>query len=166
MDPIIYALPKTDNVIILDQKKFYFDQHPSPKLIKFGFNNIDYVINLVELMTRPEHRVGLNVDTERTDDLGLVGTASKYGITNFSPTFADIWEISALFGFLSKNQNIYMINDNNNIIQEISKLVAKNNVKWINHQTESKTGSKTKSHASLASPASLASLAIYRYSDI
>ncbi len=105
MEPIIYALPKIDNMINIGN--IYFETQPSPKLIKFGFNNISQIINLASLTENPNYRVGLNVDVERNDQASLHGIAGKYQIDKFNLDVGKIWEICALFGFVKSDKQIY-----------------------------------------------------------
>lgn len=107
MDPIIYAFAKPDKPMETSSLKFEFDNKPSPKLIKFGFNNIAEELDLLGLTSNPHYRAGLNFDFEREDEQSfVVRVESTWHVKNFNKTFAEFWEILTMFGLLENDQTI------------------------------------------------------------
>lgn len=152
MEPIIYALPKINDKIELNKSNFYFDENPSPKLIKYGFNNITDSLDLASIIAVPQHRAGLKFDFERRDANSITTRAStELGLKKFNQNFAEIWEILSLFGLLDKSQTI--ATNHPDILQNITKLYEQ--------ITSTKTNSTV---ADLKSKT--ASLVVYKYSDI
>ena len=105
-EPIIYALPKIDKKIEPKESSFYFDESPSPKLIKYGFNTITDTLDLSAITNIPQHRAGLNFDLERKDPDSIYGAVSRFKIKKFDQSFSEIWEILSLFSLLNKKQSI------------------------------------------------------------
>ena len=105
MEPIIYILPKIDQKNKPVESDFHFDKYPSPKLMKYGFNNIDDQIDLIHLTSVPQYKAGLEIDFDRID-----GVDKKY-LTKFpkniDTTFAEFWEILNLFSLLTTEKTIY-----------------------------------------------------------
>jgi hypothetical protein len=158
MEPIIYALPKSDEIIEPSNLNIYFDIHPSPKLIKFGFNNIDDQLNILALTTTPYYKAGLEFDFDRQDENSIGTKASAFFKSkNFGQTFGEFWEIFTLFGILATDQTIFSLR-NSEIIkdvvdsyQKISNHKEKYNILGGNFNAARKTK---------------ANLVVHKYSDI
>ena len=107
LKPIIYALPKIDKKIEPKESSFYFDEKPSPKLIKYGFNTLTDELDLSVITNIPQHKAGLNFDFEQTDPNGIYPkVSSRFKIKKFDQNFAEIWEILLLFSLLNTKQTI------------------------------------------------------------
>lgn len=108
MEPLVYAMPKYDQTIKPSELVIRFDDHASPKLIKYGFNNIGNQLDMVMLTSNPSYKVGLEFDFEQTDKYSIVDQAQQnFGIKNFDQTFGELWEIFTLFGLLDSDQTIF-----------------------------------------------------------
>jgi len=119
MEPIIYTLSdilknQTQETESESEKttkvelNFYFDNQPSPKLIKYGFNNINEQIDLIALTSVPYYKAGLNFNFEGNADKSISVKASNlFKTKKFNQDFAEFWEILNLFGIITTNQNIY-----------------------------------------------------------
>lgn len=156
MEPIIYTLPKTDKKFDLAKKDIVFDSQPSPKLIKYGFNNINNQFDLVSLSAVPHYRAGLNFDLERKDENSIsVKISQLLKVKNVDQNFAEFWEILNLFGMLETNQNIYTTHLEviKNIVDVYQKISGTKN----NFSVLGKIDSNSKGKASLI---------IHKYSDI
>lgn len=107
MEPIIYELPKCVDGIPLDESNIKLDTFPCPKLIKYGFNNVKENMNLINVISDPYYKDGLQFDFDRTDakSIGQEGK-KKFGVKNFDQTFAEFWELFNLFGLLNQKQTI------------------------------------------------------------
>ncbi|XWV26243.1 methyltransferase [Tupanvirus soda lake] len=113
MEPIIYALPKSDRNIEPSELNIYFDNHPNPKLIKYGFNNIGGQLNMVALTSVPYYKAGLEFDFDRKDENSISTKAMIFFKTkNFDQTFGEFWEIVTLFGLLRSDQTIFSLRNN------------------------------------------------------
>lgn len=129
MEPIIYLFPKSDKIIEPNEINIIFDDQPSPKLIKYGFNNINEQLDMIALTSIPYYRVGLSFDFQSTDENSIVTRASKLLKTNnFDQHFAEFWEILNIFGLLDKNQQIYTthVNSIKNITDIYKKMTNTN----------------------------------------
>jgi len=100
MQPVIYKLPTTENKIKL-KPVIETDIYPSPKLIKYGFNQLSDRINMVELTKNDHYRAGLNFDFTRADPIWK----ETFGI-KVDQDFCIFWEIMDLFGMLNLNQTV------------------------------------------------------------
>lgn len=108
MESLIYVLPKSEKQIDIKEFDIYFDEQPSPKLIKYGFNNINDELDLITLTSTPYYKVGLNFDFDRTDDNSINVKASTIFKTNkFDIDFAEFWEVLNIFEMLNLDQKIY-----------------------------------------------------------
>lgn len=122
METIIYALPK------LDLPKSYkinyqYDNYPSPKLIKYGFNSITNKLDLLSLTSNPHYKTGLEFDFDRNVD--SINNAMKvFGIGHFDKTFAEFWEILSLFNPIIGDQTI-ITSINKSLIDNIIDLLQK-----------------------------------------
>lgn len=117
MEPIIYIFPRQDKIIKINESDLHFDIYPSPKLIKYGFNDVNEKLNMVELTSVPYYRAGLDFDFERTDENSFNKNAQeifKIKNINYNLDFAEYWEIFVIFGFLKNNQTI-LTNDKKSI---------------------------------------------------
>lgn len=125
MEPIIYPLPK----ISIDNYQYVFDINPCPKLIKFGFNNINYKFDLVELTANQHYKNGLNFNFESSDSFGIVSKAKTIFNMEINETFAEFWELILLFQLFKNNQNIMTSHEKEikNIISSYSKLLNTSN---------------------------------------
>ena len=127
MEPINYVLPLTDKILEINPSEFKYDSNPSPKLIKYGFNNITEKLDLETITSIPQYRAGLNFDFESTDKNSIaIKLATLFKIKNIDPTLAEFWEILTIFGLLKTNQNIYTsnpktVNDIINVYQSLTK---------------------------------------------
>lgn len=104
MEPIIYAL-SLDNQL---QKNIdiHFDDNPNPKLIKYGFNNINEQIEILSITSNPHYKAGLNFDFDRTDENSIVTKISNtLNIKKVDSDFAEFWEILTIFK-LTENKSI------------------------------------------------------------
>lgn len=107
MEPIIYMLPFVNKPLEISKDKIHFDIYPSPKLIKYGLNNLIERLDLVSLTSVSYYKAGLHVDFSRTDAESfttLVG--KKLGTKKIDQTFAEFWEIITLFNLLEKDKDI------------------------------------------------------------
>lgn len=153
MDPIIYVIPKIDEIIELNTKNFRYGQKPSPRLLKYGFNNITEQLDLETITSVEQYRAGLNFDFENNNENSISTKLSiLFKVKNIDITFAEFWEILILFGLLKKDQNIYTsnaktMNDITNAYLNMSDTKNKYNI------TDSE---KTKSGISLV---------VYKYAD-
>jgi hypothetical protein len=155
METIIYTLPKTEKIIESTEINIFFDNQPSPKLMKYGFNNINEQLDMVALTAVTYYRVGLSFDFGSKDENSIVAKASTtLGTKNFDQHFAEFWEILNIFGLLNENQNIYTthIDTIKNITDTYDKLT---NTKHKFLISGGKIGKSTQ-----------ASLVINKYSDI
>ena len=107
MEPIIYTLGKPDRIIDNSELHFSFEETPSPKLIKYGFNNINETLNLGLITSNSFYKTGLLFDFDRDDKDSFYAKASiHFKNKNFDLTFAEFWEIIALFSLFNTNQTI------------------------------------------------------------
>src|SRR5579871_6593194 len=97
MQPIIYKLPTTENKITL-KPKLEFDSHPSPKLIKYGFNQLADKINIIELTKNDHYRTGLRIDFSRSDKNSITTIGKETFGIKIDQDFCIFWEIMNLFG--------------------------------------------------------------------
>ncbi|AGD92433.1 putative FtsJ-like methyltransferase [Megavirus lba] len=106
MNPIIFMVPAID-LIQIDDSNLIYDFQPSPKLIKYGFNNINEQLDIMSLTSNPYYRVGLNFDFERNDDQSITKIGSKFfNYDKFDKTYAELWEIISNFKLLDNNKSI------------------------------------------------------------
>lgn len=105
METIIYALPKLDisKSIKID---FQYDNYPSPKLIKYGFNSITNKLDLLTLMSNPHYKTGLEFDFDRNNNESIGEAKKAFGISHFDKNFAELWEILSLFNPITSDQTI------------------------------------------------------------
>src|SRR2546430_428677 len=82
--PIIYKFPKrTNKPIKLGETDFIMDTQPSPKLLKYGFNQTMENLDIVDLTSNPYYRAGLNFDFDRTDPQSIKEKVKKeFGSTD------------------------------------------------------------------------------------
>lgn len=137
MEPTIYIFPKIDQIIKPIETDFYFDKYPSPRLIKYGFNNFNDQIDLMYLTSIPQYKAGLEIDFEQIDKIDknyLAKFPKKIDIT-----FAEFWEILNLFNILSTDKIIYTTHTDT--IKEISNTYQKMTGQNIKHTiiTDKKT---------------------------
>lgn len=151
MEPIIYTLPKSDKILKIQQSDVYFDNQPNPKLIKYGFNNINERIDLMEITSVPNYRVLLGFDFDRDDEKSMLSKASKLFGTDIDLTFAEFWEILVLFDLLSSDQQI--ITSHPDTVQHLVNA----------YQKISDTNNK---YQIVKNPKKNVSLIVYKYSDI
>lgn len=110
MEPIIYKFIKPDKTIKIPESNFIFDTEPSPKLIKYGFNQSTEKMNVFSLIENPHYKNGLSINFDRTDKNSAKSKWEKIftlsdKILNLK-NFCTWWEILCLFGLLNKNQTI------------------------------------------------------------
>ncbi len=108
MEPIIYKFAKPDKAIKIPESNFIFDTEPSPKLIKYGFNQTTEKLDLITLFENPHYKNGLNFDFDRTDKTSIKEKCKNtFGskIENYEK-FCACWEILHLFKILNKNQTV------------------------------------------------------------
>jgi len=165
MEPIIYLLPISNKIIELNELDFHFENQPSPKLIKYGFNNMGEQLDLIALTSVPYYKAGLTIDFDRTDDLSIYARGKKiFDIENFDQTFSEFWEIMNLFGMLNTNQNI--LTNNIDTIKDI--VHAFSHITNSEHNfTFNKLNNKSKEKAAItATTTATATLVIHKYSTI
>ncbi len=161
MEPLIYALPhqpqtsgsrefiKSSNLTV------HFDDYPSPKLIKYGFNNIGNQLNMVTLTSVPSYKAGLEFDFDQIGENSFVESAQKnFSIKKFDQTFAEFWEILTLFNLLDHDQTIYSP-QYTSTVQDIVDTYQKITKNKFNIKVSGKTDSKTSFN-----------LVIYKYSNV
>lgn len=156
MELIIYRLytknDSTEKNISMD--KTILNDHPSPKLVKFGFNKTTDNFDIIGLTQNEHYRIGLKFDFDRSDKESIISVGKKvFNISNIDQNFCIFWEILNLFGMLSLNQNI--LTDIKNCISGIVSVFKK--------MTDSKVTSKV--HETVP-PKEKISLVIKKYSDI
>uniref|UniRef100_A0A6G6AC57 Divergent methyltransferase n=1 Tax=Borely moumouvirus TaxID=2712067 RepID=A0A6G6AC57_9VIRU len=106
MNPVIFMLP-TNDLVDIKESELVYDTQPSPKLIKYGFNNINEELDILSLTSNPYYRAGLNFDFERNDDNSIVSIASKFfNYGEFNKKYAELWEIINNFELLDNSNNI------------------------------------------------------------
>jgi hypothetical protein len=154
MEPLVYALPEYNQTIKSSDLNIIFDNHPSPKLIKYGFNNIANQLDMVALTSIPSYKAGLEFDFDRTEDNSFVAQAEKnFSVKEFDQTFGEFWEILLMFKLLNQDQIIYSPQNYRtvqSIVNSYQKITTNNfNIKIEN--TSKKTNAK---------------LVIHKYSDI
>ncbi|XWV24994.1 FtsJ-like methyl transferase [Tupanvirus deep ocean] len=131
MEPIIYALPKSDRNIEPSEINIYFDNHPSPKLIKYGFNNIGGQLDMVALTSVPYYKAGLEFDFDRKDEKSISTKAMIFFKTkSFDQTFGEFWEIVTLFGLLRSDQTIFSLRNNATITDVVDTYQKLSNNKY------------------------------------
>lgn len=156
MIPIIYAFPKINTLEpgVPNNLTIEFDKNPSPKLIKYGFNNINEEIRA---FGSEHYKAGLNFDFSRTDKKSMDAMSKEvFGVKKndikFDSNFAQFWEMLNVFGLLKKpNETIYTTNASTS--EDVSKVYQ------ILHKT------KNTYHITEKAPKA-ASVVIYKYSEI
>lgn len=108
MEPIIYVLP-VSNQIKLDKGKFHYENNPSPKLLKYGFNNMTEQLDLESITIVPQYQAALGFGFEKKNENMMISSnmSEFFKISDVDVTFVEFWEILILFGFLTRDQNIY-----------------------------------------------------------
>lgn len=110
MEPIIYKFPKENNKAIqLSQPNFNFDTEPSPKLLKYGFNQAVEKLDLASIKNNSHYKAGLNFDFDRTDALSINNKCKKiFGLDKSinCKLFLIYWEILNLFGILDSKISV------------------------------------------------------------
>jgi hypothetical protein len=110
MEPIIYKFPKRENKPIeLSPSNFIFDTEPSPKLLKYGFNQTIEKLNLAFITNNVHYKAGLNFDFDRTDNLSITNKCGKiFGLGKSSncKLFFMYWEILNLFKMLDSKISV------------------------------------------------------------
>ncbi|AAV50652.1 putative FtsJ-like methyltransferase [Acanthamoeba castellanii mimivirus] len=111
MKPIIFSLPRViNNESIpppINKSKIYFDDNPSPKLIKYGFNNISEKMDLNILTSDSHYKAGLNIDFTRDDKNSFVSKTAEIFGNQYDPAFYQAWEILNIFDLINKSESIY-----------------------------------------------------------
>jgi hypothetical protein len=155
MEPIIYTLPEPNKIIESTKLTIYFDIQPSPKLIKYGFNNISDQFDLVTLTSTPYYKAGVNFDFDRGDENSIsVKGSALFQTKKFDANFAQFWEILIEFNLLNADQHIYT-----NHSPTIKELVHVYKQKYNPNTKFTVTDINQK-------PDGKASIVIYKYSDI
>ena len=121
----IYKLPSDANIVLTPT--ISFDEFPSPKLIKYGFNKTTDKFDIIKLSKNEYYKVGLNIDYMRKDHESIATIGKKLFGVKVDHNFCVFWEIMNLFGMLNLNQivltNIHeTIND---IFSAFNKLTKK-----------------------------------------
>ena len=115
MEPIIYKFPKHVNKpLAISESDFIFDTEPSPKLIKYGFNQTVEKLDIAMITSNKYYPTGLNFDFDRTDPLSISFKCKKiFGLgKNINPkSFCICWEILRLFGILGTTKLSVLTND-------------------------------------------------------
>ncbi len=125
MESIIYQLPIQEKILLIDSSKIIFDNNPSPKLLKYGFNSSVDLLDLTAITSVSYYKVGLQFDFDRTDNDGIVVIGKKIlGVGNLNQTFFEFWEILSLFGLL--NSAPFIKSNKMNIVKEINSIYDKN----------------------------------------
>lgn len=108
MEPIIYMLPISDKIIDLKKSDVHYEDKPSPKLIKYGFNTIIEQLDITSITNISQYRAALSFDFENNNEDNISAKLSVlFESKNIDITFAEFWEMIMLFGLLKGNQNIY-----------------------------------------------------------
>lgn len=151
--PIIYELPVLDKKFETDILSFSFDNQPSPKLMKYGFNNLSENLDIMEITSNPHYKAGLNFDFDRKDEDSIAGKSKKiFDVKHLDQTFTEFWEIMNLFGMLELDQQI--LTSNPTVIEHIVSSHKK------------MTGTKHKIHISDKGSKNKITLILQKYSDI
>lgn len=159
MELIIYSMPKSDTTITSSDIVVSFESDPAPKLIKYGFNNINEQLNMVILTETPYYHNGLEFDFDREDKQGIVAKAKvRFGIKNFDITFAAYWEIFTIFNLLTlyKSVVIFDMSHKDTLSDIVSTYTAMANI----------SVSSTIVDTYKTIPKAGADIVIYKYSDI
>lgn len=153
MEPIIYSLPKSEKSINPLDLRTSFEPDPSPKLIKYGFNNIAEQLNMIALTAIPQYRAGLEFDFNMDNKDSIVHHVDKVLKTNdFDQTFGELWEIIVLFSIIKPGVIFSMDKSTSNVINTYLKFTKQNiNVNVVSN------------YNSIKGPVSTV---IYKYSDI
>lgn len=137
MEPIIYTLTTQNDTtnpnpleirepVVLDVTKFVFDSSPNPKLIKYGFNNINEKLPIESLTSIPQYAAGLNFNFDQ--DFSKDKTIKSLGIKMLDQAFAEIWELVVMWRLLDaeKSNSPFVIATNQpEIMQDIADVYAK-----------------------------------------
>ena len=101
MEPIIYTLTKTNEIKEPIKINLYFDDQPSPKLIKYGFNNIDEEIDMMGITSIPYYKNIMNFNFDSTDKESITMKASSiFQTKNFNQIFAEFCFLYYLYMLL------------------------------------------------------------------
>ena len=107
MNPIIFKIPSVDS-ITLDKNSIYYTDRPSPKLLKYGFNDIDNSLNIVELTKNSLYKKCLNFS--KMDEL-----EKRWKIKDAILESLSLWEIFKIFDLFGNESisvdNVDAIND-------------------------------------------------------
>src|ERR1700733_14876259 len=103
MEPLIYSFSNSSKPVNLDEKKIRFDNFPSPELIKYGFNDTIYNLDMNAIYENEYYKVGLEFDFDRKDSESIAKQGEKkFGKSIINKNFCAIWEIFNLFGLLKE----------------------------------------------------------------
>ena len=121
MQPIIYQLPVINEKL---DPKIQTSSNPSPKLIKYGFNQMSDKFDVISLTKNNHYRAGLNVDFNRSEIQNM--GKEVFGI-KLDQDFCIFWEIMNLFGMLNMNQTVVsnVASTINQIFSVFNKLMKK-----------------------------------------
>lgn len=128
MEPLIYKLPISSKLIKFDDLKICYDNNPSPKMIKYGFNHINDDLDMIKLTSDVHYKAGLEFDLDNINNKIIQDSTPEYKLINLKSGFMELWEIIMLFDLFNKNQSIYT-NDTktmNNIINTYKTLFQTN----------------------------------------
>lgn len=124
MDPIIYSLPILNENIELKTMNIQYDTYPSPKLIKYGFNNINENFDIESLTAVPQYRAGLGYDFDSIDKDSIRAKLEEFfGTKGINVTFAEFWEILILFDLCKGDQSVYTLHPSE--LDEITKTYSR-----------------------------------------
>lgn len=145
MDPIIYILPNIDN-IPESNLHIKFNSNPNAKLIKYGFNNVNEQLNIMDITSNEYYQNGLEFNfMNKENDSISHKIKTVFGIKP-SQTFCEIWEIMTLFGMFKSNKSIYC---NSDILPDVADVVKASNSK-----------------ITVSDKAKKADIVIYKYSNV
>lgn len=122
MDPVIYSLQKHGVVINIDKILFSFSSDPPPKLIKYGFNNINDQLDMNHLMANEHYKTALEYNLK---DLSMIdANHNNRTIVDAAPgvfdqLFAEIWEIMTTFNIMSSDKANIIITTHPNTMKDM-----------------------------------------------
>jgi hypothetical protein len=125
LSPIIYKFPKRINKPInLLETDFIVDAEPSPKLLKYGFNQTMENLDIISITDNPYYKSGLNFDFDRKDSLSIREKCKDtFGSIDDYKKFCTYWEVLIMFGFLDSNLTI--LTSEQTILKEIGSIHKK-----------------------------------------
>lgn len=102
MDISIFKLPSIKTPIEIIKKDIKYENNISPRLLKYGFNNIIGNLHRIKITQNDNYKVGLNFDFDNVLTKKILTNNKIFDSSFLNYTFAEFWEILTLFGLLKK----------------------------------------------------------------